>query len=436
MTLVGRARAALLRRTDAPGDPDLDPASRADDLALRQLERLNAEWQRIRADVAYYRDRFPTGFRSLEEFAERVPPTSRDSVREHGPELASRTRRADFDRVTGGSTSSPVRLPAWRSEVAATRADVWTGRGWYGLTPASRLFLLWGHSHLLGSGLRGWVNARRRELKDRLLGYRRFSAYDLRPEAMRRAAEALLRFRPQAMLGYSVALHRFARVNEDRAVPLQALGLGAVIGTGESFPSPDSGAALGRLFACPVAMEYGAVETGVVAHTHPSGGYRAFWRSYLLDAERQPSGHYLLRVTSLYPRCFPLVRYEIGDEIDLGRPGPAFAASVTRFERVVGRSNDYVELSDGAMIHSEAFSHALRDCAGVVSFQVVRGPSGDRIRFAAGATPPSEAALAQVRERLRRIHPELARFGFERVEDLPRTVAGKTRMVLVERDTR
>ena len=47
-------------------------------------------------------------------------------------------------------------------------------------------------------------------------------------------------------------------------------------------------------------MEYGAVEAGLGAHTHPSGDYPVFWRSHIL--------------TSLYPRAFPLARYEIGSE--------------------------------------------------------------------------------------------------------------------------
>ena len=131
---------------------------------------------------------------------------------------------------------------------------------------------------------------------------------------MRRAAEELLRFRPAYVLGYSVALDLFAAANRDRREQLRASGVRLVVGTAEAFPTRESANRLRDLFGCDVAMEYGAVETGLLAHTHPEGGYRAFWRSYLLEVAGGEHPGRLL-VTSLYPRCLPLVRYEIGDEI-------------------------------------------------------------------------------------------------------------------------
>jgi phenylacetate-CoA ligase len=399
----------------------------------QQLELLNAEWQRAVADVPYLErilreHDLPARFTSLEEFAARVPVMTRDTLRREGKALASRSRPGDLVRMTGGSTASPVQIPAWSSEFTLGRADLWRVRGWYGITPASRLFMIWGHSHLLGTGLMGrWRGAYRR-LSDRLLGYQRFSAYDLRPETLRRAADELLRFRPDYVLGYSVALDQFARANVGRRDALRNAGVRAVIATAESFPAPDSGTRLGELLGCPVAMEYGAVETGLIAHTHPAGGYRVSWRSQLVEAEPSATGH-RIRVTTLGPRCVPLVRYEIGDEIELAEPVSGLAVGVDSFARVIGRCNDYVPLADGAQIHSEAFSHALRPCAEIVSFQVAIGGPELRIRYVAGEEL-REARIGEIRERLRKIHPGLAAARLERVERLPQSVAGKTPMVV------
>jgi phenylacetate-CoA ligase len=175
-------------------------------------------------------------------------------------------------------------------------------------------------------------------------------------------------------------------------------------------------------------MEYGAVETGLIAHTHPAGGYRVSWRSHLVEAEPSVTGH-RIRVTTLGPRCVPLVRYEIGDEIELAEPVAGLAVGVDSFARVIGRCNDYVPLADGAQIHSEAFSHALRPCAEIVSFQVAIGGPELRIRYVAGEEL-REARIGEIRERLRKIHPGLAAARLERVERLPQSVAGKTPMVV------
>ena len=435
MTLAGSIRArrmapAIRGREALAGDSD------AGRRQVLQLERLNAEWQRVVEGVPYFRalrrERgLPASFDSLESFCACVPVTTRETLQRELARLSLEGPPAELVRTTGGSTSQPVQLPAWRSEFAATAPDVWVGRSWYGIGPDARLFLLWGHSHLLGSGWRGRLNALRRTLNDRLLGYRRFSAYDLRPEALRRAGDALLSFAPRYVVGYSVALDAFARANRDRAAEFARLGLSAVIGTAEAFPSDHSTDLVAEVLGAPVGMEYGAVETGVVAHTHPEGGYRVFWGSYLLEGERGESGRYSVRVTSLYPRCLPLVRYELGDEIEVDAPVPALAVGLARFRKVVGRCNDYVPLPDGSRIHSEAFSHAVRPCPEVRSFQVVHGAQGIRIRFTADS-PLGEAREVEIRERLRRIHPQLETVQLVRVERLPQTLAGKTRMVVAD----
>src|SRR6185436_20087102 len=125
----------------------------------RQLDLLNAEWQRVVRTVPWFRrlhaEGLPARFDSLEEFVARVPPMSRGTIQEHALALTSEERRPQWMRVTGGSTAQPVQIPAWKIELDATNPDLWSARGWYGIDPASRLFLLWGHSHLLGTGVTG-----------------------------------------------------------------------------------------------------------------------------------------------------------------------------------------------------------------------------------------------------------------------------------------
>jgi phenylacetate-CoA ligase len=436
MTLVAKIRA---RRYAAEVEERARAYRAPPDVAGRnavQLDLLNATWARSLATVPYFRElrareNLPERFASLEEFAASVPPMTRRTLQESRAALTSTERRPDTTRITGGSTAAPVQLPAWNSEFVAARPDAWVARSWYGVPPASRLFHLWGHSHLLGTGVPGWMRARRRELYDRLLGYLRFSAYDLRPEAMERAVAALVDFRPDYVIGYSVALDRLARAAEAVREATRAAGVRVVIGTAECFPSADSPERLADAFDCPVAMEYGAVETGIVAHTHPEGGYRVFWRSFLIEGDGAPGSVAPLRITSLSPRSLPLIRYEIGDEIELMPDAPQPAIGLTRFARLAGRCNDYVEMADGMLVHSEAISHAVRPCAGVRGYQVRQSCADIRLVYAADAALDA-GEDAGIRERLGKIHPDLASIPFERVDALEQTVAGKTRMIVRE----
>jgi phenylacetate-CoA ligase len=436
VTFAGRVREATYRRAVAERGREHDaPANEAEAHAI-QLRLLNAEWTRLLATSRYFaalRDErgLPAQFASLDEFVAKLPSMTRAVAREHRATITCTGRSPEWFRVTGGSTAQPMQLPAWHAETLATRPDPWLGRGWYGVSAASRLFLIWGHSHLMGSGLAGALRARLREARDRALGYTRFSAYDLRPEKMREAAERMIATRPEYVIGYSFALDLFARVNLDRRRELRALGLKVVVATSESFPSPESRPRLEDLFGCPVAMEYGAVETGLVAHTRPpDGGFDVFWRTYLLDAEPSEAGHRIY-VTSLYPRCFPLVRYEIGDEIRLPAAAGPRPVGIRHFGAVIGRANDYVILANGRRVHSELFTHALRHIEGIQGYQVVSHSQGVTLRYV-GPGELTPACRATITGNLAQISEELGRVSFERVERLDQTVAGKTRMIVHE----
>lgn len=436
MTLTGKIRAhriadAIKARAASYAISNADSKKR-----LSQLDLWNSVWRRIGRTVPYYKrlveeGRLPEHFRCWDEFIDRMPISNRSTLKNEGKGMISTERPIDFHRITGGSTAEPIQIPAWHSEVRYTEPDMWLGRSWYGVSPASRLFLLWGHSHLLGTGIKGWINARKRMSLDRMLGYLRFSAYDLRPEILRRAALELIRFKPDYLIGYSVALDLFASANTALRDELRALSMKMAVGAAEGFPSPESEARLGDLFGCPIAMEYGSVETGLMAHTHPSGGYRVFWGTYFMEAERKlpESPNMTVRVTSLYPRCTPLVRYEIGDEIENWDHKEERVLGMESFKRVVGRCNDYVLLEDGARIHSEAFTHAVRACPVIASYQVVHSSTDLRIRYTSDI-PLSGSQIAQIRERLGKIHPALRKTEFERIDRLIQTVAGKTRMVI------
>jgi phenylacetate-coenzyme A ligase PaaK-like adenylate-forming protein len=433
MTLTGKLRARLYRDGIARHAALYDSRVSDSERAALQLAALNAEWARIVATTDYWGSlvrgaHLPGTFASLAEFVRCVPSTSRQAVQQHGPAMTSRSKRPDMVRMTGGSTSTPIQLPAWKSEDLSVRDDRWCGRTWYGVDPGSRLFLVWGHGHLLGSGARGWIRARRLEISDRLLGYRRFSAYDLQPAKMRRAADDLLAFRPDYVIGYSVALDLLARTNADRGSALRGLGLRVVIGTAESFPSEDSVQVLRDTFGCPIAMEYGSVEVGVIAHTHPGGGYRVFWKNLFVEAVGEGPTQRLL-LTTLYPRAFPLVRYEIGDEVETTGVSSDTFAGLAEFRRVVGRCNDYVVLNDGFTVHSEVFSHAIRPCSAVRGFQIRQDGDDLRILYTSPDALPSEQESG-ILDRLRKVHPSLGAIRLERVAALEQTIAGKTRMIL------
>jgi phenylacetate-coenzyme A ligase PaaK-like adenylate-forming protein len=398
-----------------------------------QLEKFNAQWRLLREHVAYFRRlsagaQLPVEFSSWQEFKELMPLMDRTVIQKEGQALTCDTSPPDYWCTTGGATAEPLRLPAWNSERKRAAANIWYARKWFGVSPADRVFLIWGHSHLLGTGWRGYLNGAKRRLKDQALGYHRYSAYDLSEESLRRAAEALLSFRPQYLIGYAAALDRFARVNGKLQDAFRALNLKVVVATAESFPRADSKQLISETLGCPVVMEYGAVETGPIAYQKVNGLYSVLWNDYFIEGK--PSalgpGYHEIFLTSLFTRCLPLVRYKIGDLISADPNADDFAQE---FGEVVGRCNDFLELRNGVVVHSEAFTHAVKEAPHITGYQVSQSATGEVMLDYVSAEPLAEGEMMALRDRFRRINVGLETIGIRRVTTLEQTIAGKTRRI-------
>lgn len=401
-----------------------------------QLSQFNRQWPTIRREVPYFATlsgelALPEQFCSWQEFQDMMPVMNRKTIQNNRESLNNRTKGPDFVKTTGGSTAEPIQLPAWHSELRYANADMWYARSWYGVNPSDKLFLIWGHSHLLGRGLSGRVNRIKRVFKDRMLGYVRFSAYNLSEQCLRAAGDAVLSFRPAYIIAYAGALDRFARVNRHHSTAFRDLGLKVAIATAESFPRRESADFIAEVLGCPVVMEYGSVETGPIAHQNNDGLFTVFWRHYFVEGResKYTPGAYELLLTSLYPRCVPIVRYEIGDLVRLS--SDAEAAS-RQFEAVIGRCNDFITLDNGSIIHSEAFTHAVKESRSITDFQVVQSSDGYIKFFYIGTETVGVAEIRNVRNRLRQIAPQLATVDMQQVGSLGQTVAGKTRRIIRE----
>jgi phenylacetate-coenzyme A ligase PaaK-like adenylate-forming protein len=426
--LAGRLRTAAenLRRWDSTGSADI---------GLHQLRRLRAVWSDAVTHVPYYQRLVagraaPPSIESLEQFFADVPPLHRQDIIA-SPELFVRTDRTpDEYRMTAGSTGNPLRIGVFDEEAGPPASDVLTGRMANGLESGDRIFLLWGHAHLLGTGIRGAGRHAVRQCKDWLVGYHRSDAYKLDPASARAHMDALVGAEPQILLGYSTAVDLLVRHNADRHAEARALGLKCVVVTGEMLPADDSRRVIEHFFGCPLACEYGGVEFGAVAHTVPSSVYRVYWWNMLveaIDGENPRDGR--AAVTALYPRYLPLVRYLHGDELSGVHRLPA--GSVVAFDEVKGRHHDAVRFDEGTVVHSMALFHCIHQEPGVYNIQLVLEPAATRILLVSDRH--DEALLARIRRRLRSLGPALAEASIELVPDLVTNRAGKRRWIVDRR---
>ena len=359
---------------------------------------------------------------------------TRQILQDREPEFTRESGPAPSIMKTAGSTGEPLRMGMGQAERDLMRIVKLTEWQALGYEQGSRLFLIWGHGHLLGTGWRGQINHARRKLADALLGYQRVDAYRLDRKSCEQYAEALIRFRPMGLISYASALDLFARYTIGYRDRFRALGLKFVLATAEAPPRPDTIARLEDLFGCKVVQEYGGAEFGQVAFKRGDEPFQVYADLNYVETETADgsAGEHSLLVTSLYERYLPLIRYRVGDAVLGARRRPN--GHVESFEAVAGRINDVIELAPGEFIHSVAVFHCIHQEPDVHGIQMVLTDQGIEIVLIAVAA--DRAALEdRIRRRLAQVHPLLATARFQYLEDLQATRAGKRRWYVDRRTT-
>ena len=406
-------------------------------IAQYQLERINSLWKWSVQNIPYYQNltkqfNLPKAFDSLRQYMAVMPPLTREVFQDRSILYWHQNPRPNRKRITGGSTAMPIQIPTWKTEYDENREDAWLARSWYGIDPGDRLLLYWGHAHLLGEGWRRVLNGYIRSIKDRIQNYKRYSCYDMSDSALRKAGDYLVKSNAHFIIGYSCYLDRLSRINSHLSSAIAGLGLKAVIGAAEGFPFEDSKTRIENTFHAPLGMEYGSVETGLIAHTHPTGGYRVLWNSYLLE---YAAGSALQEVfvTSLFRRCTPLFRYKLNDLYEVGdRFRLAANCSTLSFDRVVGRSNSFVVLPAGRILHSEAVSHVVRSVPKITGYQFVCWRDRTSLRVTTNE-PLNVDDVQKIRNMARQVDPQFGEvLNVAEVRSLTHSVAGKTPMILIK----
>lgn len=331
--------------------------------------------------------------------------------------------------MTGGSTGEPVRLPSWGDKTTGISQII--GRGWYGIKPWDRTFLLWGHEHLYGTGFRRKIKALQRRVKDWLANRKRVSAYDLSSEAMRQAYKVFARFKPKFIIGFSPAILSFVRHNKDMARRVDSVRV--ILCTAGPL-TPEEKCEIEDFFNGVVCMEYGSVECGVMAYTRPEDGkYNVFWDTHLLQAQKQPDGEYRNLVTRLTDCYVPLIRYDIGDYLELEDENEENVGSVLEIKSVKGRPSEMLNFKCGVSLFGALIGDCVKQVSEVISSQIAVDENSDELEIRVTATNALKGdQIALIKDRFRSTVEKADKLAVRvvQVEKLFTTVGGKTPRVV------
>ena len=180
-----------------------------------RIERFNAIWRDCYANLPFYgewkeRHNLPDTITDLSELA-KWPVLEKQDLILNRDKLVRKDVAKYHESVTGGATGEPLHFRTMTGESDIVSANKWIGWARMGVYPDSRCFLLWGHRHFYGQGIKSNIKFAWRRVKDWATNNLRADATNLSPTALKKDVERLISFKPECIIAYSASLLALVR---------------------------------------------------------------------------------------------------------------------------------------------------------------------------------------------------------------------------------
>ena len=306
-----------------------------------QISNFNKVWSYSHNNIFFYKNwkkkhRLPSEIKSFGEL-DNFPILSKKDLIISKKTIVKQFKNYNYIS-TGGSTGEPTKFPIKKKDSYRNYADSYMARSWWGVNPLDNMVLLWGHSHLFGTGIKGQINHKLRLLKDILIKTKRLNAYDISPETIKKYYKKICKIKPEVIIGYTSCIFKLARFMLDNNLEGSlSHNLKAVIPTAETITENDL-LVIQKAFLRPVVVEYGMAETGVIGYSfRETWNIKVFWDSFLA---RKLENNRLI-ISHLYKRTFPLINYQTDDCII---PKLEEDKTLFSFSKVTGRKKENLQI--------------------------------------------------------------------------------------------
>lgn len=307
----------------------------------------------------------------------KIPILEKETIREKFNEIYSTDYQGRcVNARTSGSTGLRLVFDVDMKYPVYGMAAARRGQDWWGVGVGAKIVRIWGTYRGIDSSFQVRLKMSAKNIIDKICGTTSLSAFTVTDEECKEKVKQITSINPEMIFGYGTALFLVADYVIRNGLTCLFDSVRLVVYTSE-FLSTWQREKISEAFSCPTVSEYGSVETGVIAYDCPCGMQHINQECLDLEVLREDgtihsTGCGEAIVTHYYGKKLPLIRYRLGDMIEV-------VESDTRckngfigksIKSLSGRKNDIIYSPSGKPIHPELFDYIMRTISGIKKFQI------------------------------------------------------------------
>jgi len=378
----------------------------------RQLQNVT----RVCKSMAYYEDYWPENdFIHGKDDLQKLPIMDAQSFRSQQRNMDQVTQDTGFSRQTSGTTGSPTKVKFseqahdWLSAVYARTLLC------HGYRPRQSIAQYWREPE----DNRTWFGKTLMPIQYIRSG----KSLNHQIDRLVKNDPDVLKYFPQVLLAICKKVNREEEVDID---PDLILTYGELL-------TPSMRDYIENTFHAPIFDHYATTEFGVVAWECPEGGYHVTEDSVyaeVVDSEGNEisngeKGKMVL--TGLVNTATPLVRYKIGDVVELADDSCSCKTSFKRINRIRGREEDIFLNADGEPIFPDQLIDIIAPVEEILFFKLVAENEQYQIKYVPNAGFEEDVLEKIVRELKSKL--SLEPLELVKIEDIPQSEGGKIRVI-------
>lgn len=392
-----------------------------------QKERFNEFYNYTKKNSEYYNEKLKKYSDSINiEDLNSLPIITKEDIRKHVESIITKDKKNLIKMGTGGSTGKSMEFYTNNYDMSRKIAYLDYFKEQHGVFKGMKRVSA-GGKKIIPDKQRKKVFWRYNKPLNQLM----ISSYHADGDNLKYYLKKLNEFKPETLDGYTTVLHRIAQYILDNNVKLTFKPI-AIFPTAEAL-TDEMKSDIENAFKCPIRNQYASSEGAPFITENTEGKLEINIATGVFEFEKIQDNIYELIVTGFYTTSTPLLRYKIGDSVELEEELPEnYTQNDVKIKKIIGRNNDFLQSREKGIITNINLSTAIRSSGtDVIESQFIQNDLDlVEVYLVVSNSANKPNLIKKLESELRVRFGYSIEFKFEFIDKLTKTQGGKTRFTI------